>query len=292
MTPAGADYWELRLRCHPDASEAVANYLWEAGALGVVEETSPDQLRAFFPPAPPAEAIRDGLVAYLESLHELGLPAAPGPVELHRLADGAWGEAWKAHFRPFRLGPFWISPPWERPRLEAGEYLIQIHPGRAFGTGQHETTRLCLLLLSALVASAPLPRALDVGTGTGILAIAAARLGLPECLAIDVDPDAVASARESVRLNQVGHCVRVALASPEDLDRPPFSLILANLLTRTHQALLPSYGRLLVPGGQAILGGILATEGDQMAAALDACGFGIVGRITGEEWCALRAGRR
>lgn len=134
-------------------------------------------------------------------------------------------------------------------------------------------------------------RAVDIGTGSGILAIASVVLGISECLAIDIDPDAVAAALENVRLNQVNHKVRVALASPESLDEPPFAMVLANLLTPTHQALLSLYGRLLAPGGRAILGGILAAEGDQMAAALDASGLRVRERIMGKEWCVFQVER-
>lgn len=288
MTSGGFDYLEVRLTCHPDASEALMNYLWEAGALGVVEA---EELRAFFPPIESLEGIREKLVTYLHSLEALGLPGALGPVELGRLTDSAWGEAWQIHFRPFRVGRFWITPPWERPRLGDGECVIQINPGRAFGTGQHETTQACLRLLDDLLRGARPTRALDIGTGSGILAIAAVGLGIPECLAVDLDPDAVAAARENVHLNQVDHKVRVALASAENLEELPFALILANLLTETHQTLLPLYPRLLSPGGQVILGGILAVEGDQLAAALRAGGLRVVERIEGAEWCAFRVER-
>ncbi len=289
MTSGGFDYVEVRLACHPDASEAVTNHLWETGALGVVEA---EELRAFFPPRESPEAIRERLSTYLRSLETLGLPGALGPVELGRLTDSSWGEGWRIHFRPLRVGRFWITPPWDRPPLGDGECLIRINPGRAFGTGQHETTRICLRLLDDFLKGARPTRALDIGTGSGILAIAAVGLGIPECLAVDVDPDAVAAARENVHLNQVDHKVRVALASAESLEEPPFALILANLLTETHQALLPLYSRVLAPGGQAVLGGILAVEEDQLAAALRAGGLRVVERIGGAEWCALRVERR
>ena len=276
-------YWELRLACHPEAAEALTNYLWEAGAVGVVEE---EGLRAFFPAAQSPDAIRRDLAAYMGSLEALGLSGVSGPIELHRLAARAWDTAWQAHFRPLRVGRFWIAPPWERPRVGAGAHLIQIRPGRAFGTGQHETTQLCLKLLDGLGESPP-HRALDIGTGTGILAIAAVRLGVAECLAIDTDPDAVAAARDNVELNRVGRRVRVRVATPAQVAEPPFALLLANLLTETHQALLPDYRRLMIPGGRAILGGILTTDEDQMAAALGAHGFDNHERIRKAEWCAF-----
>jgi len=282
-------YWELRLACHPEASEALTNYLWEVGALGVVEE---ERLRAFFPAVRSPETICQHLVTYLHSLQTLGLPGTLGPIEVLKLNDSAWEKAWQVHFRPVRVGRVWIVPPWERVSAGVGECVIQISPGRAFGTGQHETTQGCLQLLDTLLTGAPPARALDIGTGTGILAIAAVALGVPQCLAIDIDPDAVAAARENVDLNQVDRHVRVVLASPDSLGEPPFTLILANLLTDTHRPFFSVYDRLLAPGGQAILGGILAPETDQMAALLAAFGFRIAERIAGEEWCALRAERR
>lgn len=283
----GQHYWELRLACRPEATEALTNYLWEAGAVGVVQE---EALRAFFSSAESPEAIRQKLAAYLNSLEALGLPGASGPIDLHPLAESAWDTAWQAHFRPLRVGRFWIAPPWRHPGLGAGEHLIKIRPGRAFGTGQHETTQLCLELLDRLRGSPP-PRALDIGTGTGILAIAAVLLGVTECLAIDVDPDAVAAARENIELNRAGRRARVRVATPEQVAGPPFALLLANILTETHQALLSAYWRLMVPGAQAILGGILSAETNEMVMALGAHGFGIHERVRKAEWCALRVER-
>src|SRR5262249_6957713 len=140
---------------------------------------------------------------YTEGLRALGL-AAPDAPTVRPLADADWGEAWKAHFRPLPVGTRWlIVPPWESAALEPGRLTLVIEPARAFGTGHHGTTAGCLVQLEEIVERDAPTSAIDLGTGSGILAIAAARAGVARVLAVDEDPDAVAAARANAARNGV-----------------------------------------------------------------------------------------
>jgi ribosomal protein L11 methyltransferase len=268
-------YVELTVDAGEDATEALTNFLWEQGAVGVVEDLNvgaPARLRAFFPVATASAALTDRVEAYLDGLRALGLSVGATAI-VAPLADTDWAAAWREHFRPVPVGrTLLIAPPWEMP-AKSERIVLAIEPGRAFGTGHHGTTAGCLELLEALVAADRPARALDLGTGSGILAIAAARLGVGEILACDTDPDAVAATEGNVARNSVSDHVRAVVADVASLDAAPAPLVLANLLAAAHRALGPRYRELVTPGGVLVLGGLLDGEGDDIAAALAAHGF-------------------
>ena len=190
-----------------ETSEAVTNRLWELGAVGVVEEDAAGAatLRAFFPPGTDAAARAATLREYLGELVALAVPGAQARVEVAPLPDEPWADAWRAHFRPVPVGRrLLVCPPWELPSRSEERTVIVIEPGRAFGTGGHGSTRSCLGLLERVLASGRVARAVDVGCGSGILAIAAAALGVPRVEAIDLDPDAVAATDENARPQRRG----------------------------------------------------------------------------------------
>lgn len=267
-------YWELAVSAPPAVEEALTNFLWELGALGVVGEEEPGlelRLRAFFPPDAGAD-VGTRLADYLAGLRALGLPA-PHDSIVSRVADVDWAQAWRAHFRPLSVGRrLLIAPPWEA--CAAGERIaIVIDPGRAFGTGHHATTLGCLESLEDIIACASPRAAIDLGTGSGILAIAAARLGVPSVLAVDDDPDALASAAANIRRNGLTDRVRPVQRDAAGLTSAAVDLVLANLLTRAHLRLGPDYARYVTPGGALVLGGILDEEARAVGAAIAAQGF-------------------
>ncbi len=282
-------YWELALTVDDATSEALTNFLWEQGALGVVEEELAGRaptLRAFFADVVPSAALDARLRTFLMSLGALGFTAAPSPT-ITPLADRDWNEAWREHFRPLAVGRrLLVAPPWDVPRSSDRMVLI-IEPGRAFGTGHHGSTAGCLELLERVLEATAAETAIDLGTGSGILAIAAARLGVPAILAVDDDPDAVAVATANVRINDVSGRVTCRRADAV-LDAPPASLVLANLLAAAHVRLTASYRRLLTPGGALLLGGILDGEADEVRRRLRADGFAMADALSIDGWTALR----
>jgi len=286
---SSSHYWELTVGAPGDLSEGLTNLAWELGALGVVEEEEPGRgarLRAFFPETIAASALEESVRRYLDGLRALGFaPAAD--VRVAALADENWADAWRVHFKPRAVGQrLLIAPPWDLPAPN-GRIVIEIEPGRAFGTGHHGTTAGCLEALEAAIERDPPSRMLDVGTGSGILAIAAARLGVASVLAVDDDPDAVACAMANAARNHVSDRVRCALADAATLREPRAPLVVANLLSAAHRRLAAQYLRSLTPGGTLLLGGILDAEAADLGGAL--ADHGLVHRASRsvEGWTTL-----
>lgn len=292
-------YWLLAVSLGAEdlaAAEAVTNFLWESGATGVVEDIEPAArgLRAFFPPGREPADVGRGLGEYLAELRLLGISVGAGAVEVRRLPEEAWADAWRAHFRPLPVGRrLLVCPPWEVPSAAAAgpgaRTLVVIEPGRAFGTGGHATTRGCLELLERALGAMPAARVLDIGTGSGILAIAAARLGAEDVRAIDVDPDAVAAALANAERNQVAARVRVTLGSFEEAS--PADLVLANLLGATHVAAAPLLARCCTASGRLIAGGLLVHEAPAVVGAYVPEGFQLTELVEREGWASLALSR-
>lgn len=265
-----AGYWELTVGVPGDLSEGLTNLAWELGALGVVEEERPGSgatLRAFFPETVAAATLEESVRQYLDGLRELGFAPARN-LRVAALADENWAEAWRAHFTPRPVGRrLLIVPPWDGHAAD-GRLVITIEPGRAFGTGHHGTTAGCLEAIEAVVERDHPSRMLDVGTGSGILAIAAARLGVGAVLAVDDDPDAVACAMANAARNHVSDRVRCVLADAAALREPRVPLLVANILSAAHRRLAEQYRRSLAAGGTLLLGGILDAEATDVVAAL------------------------
>jgi ribosomal protein L11 methyltransferase len=259
----------------PEADEDLATaLLWEAGTAGIEVAPSRDGravLLAYFAD----EASLEPLAA--------GIPAAT--VESVPVPDVDWVARFRESFRAFRAGQFLIAPPWDEwdGTSDGGERLV-IDPGRAFGTGTHESTRLCLRALEVLARQRSLGRVIDVGTGTGILAIAALRLGADAAVATDTDPDALSAARAHAELNRVSLSL-VRADGPRPLRPRSADLVLANLtapLLVTHAAGLSA---LRAPGAALILSGLLEDDMDTVTAAYEACGRPEV--LRDGEWAAL-----
>jgi ribosomal protein L11 methyltransferase len=179
-----------------------------------------------------------------------------------------------------------VAPPWDVPPWP-GRIAIVIEPGRAFGTGHHGSTAGCLEALEAIVATGVPATAIDLGTGSGILAIAAARLGVGHLLAVDDDPDAVASTIGNAALNGVADRVTAVMADAAAPAAGPVPLVLANLLTAAHLRLAPAYRRHLVEGGALVLGGVLDGEAAALTDALGAQGFVRETTRSIQEWITL-----
>ncbi|OGT97511.1 MAG: ribosomal protein L11 methyltransferase [Geobacteraceae bacterium GWC2_48_7] len=200
---------------------------------------------------------------YLEQLaldYPSFLPVDP-VVSTVRTED--WSSSWKAHFKPLKVGRrLLIAPTWEEANPGPDDILLRIDPGMAFGTGGHETTRLCLELLERIMDDLPIltvPDVLDLGTGSGILAMAAVKLGAGRVLALDIDPDAVEVARENIAVNGLEDSIELGTTPLEAVDGK-FDVILANILAEELVRLAPDLSRRLTAGGRVILSGILAEK--------------------------------
>lgn len=197
------------------------------------------------------------------------------------LPDEDWLEAWRRDLKPVRAGPFLVLAPWHPQEGEGIPLLIE--PGMAFGTGHHETTRLALAALARHLR--PGEKTLDLGTGSGILAIAAAKLGA-EAVGVDVDGSVLPQAEENAKRNGVR--VRFLLGSLEEaLPLGPFDLVVANLFAELHQELAPRYREALAQGGRLLLTGILREKAPWVRQALEEAGFVPLESQEEGEWVLL-----
>jgi ribosomal protein L11 methyltransferase len=244
-------------------AELLALELWELGATGL-EERDASTLNA-----PDAGAAALTLVASFASEREAeaaiaGLKPRFQPT-LHHVVGDDWKHAYKAYFKPTRVGArLVVRPSWEPYHATGDEVVLTLDPGAAFGTGTHESTRLVLEALQAQLE--PGTRVLDVGCGSGILAIACLLLGAERARAIDVDPEAVAVARENARINGVAERLQADAAAVDALDES-YPLVLANIESRVLVPLREALTARVQPGGVLILSGLLTTEREPLLAA-------------------------
>jgi ribosomal protein L11 methyltransferase len=229
---------------------------------------------------------------YCAALTALGFPPAAAP-EIVPLLEEEWASAWQQAFPPRAIGDrLLVLPPWEDVP-PSSRVRVVVEPGRAFGTGHHGSTEGCLRLLEEIASSwgagTPAPRRiLDLGTGTGILAIATLKLGALRVRALDLDPDAMAATERNADLNQCRDRIDLGLGGLEILDdTATFDLVLANILAHTHLALAADYARIVADGGALILGGMLAEEDGRVVEALRPAGFVRTRRLVIEGWSSL-----
>ncbi len=262
-------------------SEDTAARLVEAGAAGVEERGAP------IAAMPGVEGPAGGgalLVAWFgerqaaeRAARALGLEA-----RIDEVADRDWGEAWKRGLSPFSVGPVFVRPSWAAAPAPPGCAEVVLDPGMAFGTGTHPTTALCLEALAEEVSARPGLAVLDVGTGSGLLAIAAARLGAGRVAATDEDPVALRVARENAARN--GVAVELGAQGVGEV-RGPFDLVVANILAATLVELAPALAAQLAPAGLLLLSGILDGQEAQVRRAFRARGLSAGrGRRRGEWW--------
>lgn len=211
---------------------------------------------------------------------------------LEEVIGDAWRDAWKEHFAPFELTPrVTIAPPWSVPAPKAGVRTLVLEPGRAFGTGLHASTSLVASLIDERAASFAGKVLLDVGTGSGILALAALVLGAARAVALDVDPEAVSVAIENAARNQLGDRFSARVGSAADAGGR-YPLVLANIEAKILGPIAGDLVACVAPGGTLILSGILAGERDAMIARYEALGLRHVksmqrGEAAGEAWVAI-----
>jgi ribosomal protein L11 methyltransferase len=266
-----------RIAVHGEEEDLAVTLLWEAGTAGI-------EVLAGTLPGGDDRAV---LLAYFDGdarPHGLAARLADVTIEEIPVPDVDWVARFREGFRPSQAGGFVIAPPWDIPPGSPEATTLVVDPGRAFGTGSHETTRLCLAALEERAARRPLGRVLDVGAGTGLLAIAALRLGAPSATATDLDPEATSASQVHARLN--GVCLHVVRADGVAAFRPgTFDLVLANLTAPLLQHLAPDLGALPRPGGALVLSGLLEADGPAVQEAFAALG---PPRVSHDgEWVAL-----
>ncbi len=282
--PAPPIRWiEIAVPSHPEAVEAVSEILDRVGYNGIaVDETQgggPHVVKAYVVYDRVARIKVRRVKEAIGRLRAFGLGPV-GEVEIRRIADEDWLESWKAQFTPIRIGPFFVRPSWSTARAEGVEIVLD--PGMAFGTGLHPTTRQCLEAVGELDLGGR--SVLDVGTGSGILAVGAVKRGAARVVAVDTDPLAVRAAAENARRNAVS--IEVREGSAVDV-AGAFDVVLANLVADVLVRIATDLRARLRPGGTLVCAGIVREKGEAVARALAVAGLTIHGRDLREDWVRL-----
>jgi ribosomal protein L11 methyltransferase len=271
-------WYAIEVRAASAERDAVA--AWLVGRTGqAVEERADGTLVSFALDLPAAEALETALAA------ELG----PVPTSRRELAEVDWTTAWRAGLGARRVGRFVIVPTWVPHPAEAGELRITLDPEMAFGSGEHGSTRGALVLLQRWLR--PDDRVLDLGSGSAILSIAAARLGAKRVVGIELDPEAMPAAALNVERNGVADQVRLVEGDAAAMTPllGPADLIVSNILRLVNLTLLPAIRDALAPGGRAIFSGMETAEAGEFGAELARAGFLPCDELADEGWWSVAA---
>ncbi len=296
---------QVTITTSQEASDAVTNYLFERDATGIeIRDTLSSNslsvtLISYFPTDDLiGEQVQD-LRDFLASLTDAGIDTHPAQVTLRSIEEDNWSEQWRSAFPPQKIGKrLVIAPTWDAIVPEPSEILIRLDPGMAFGTGQHATTQLALELLEAAIEDSDVVA--DIGTGSGILGIAAAKLGAKRVDAVDLDATTIPIAQSNIQLNEVGSVIRLYQGDGLNvLEKQKYPLIVANILTKVILPMIPRCPEFLEPVGRLILSGILVQEASQVEAQLSENGFRVLEvrqlkesqevAQTGENWVGILA---
>jgi ribosomal protein L11 methyltransferase len=309
------EWLEITVVCSPEQAEAVADVLARYAPGGVAiqqnaldltgDEWQPDgplepvaSVRVYLPVEPGLDEKRRRVEEALWHLRQI----APIPEPQFRtVAEEEWANAWKEHFHVTRIGQrFVIKPSWRAYAPRPDDVVIELDPGMAFGTGLHPTTQMCLMALEKHLR--PGERVLDVGTGSGILAIGAVKLGAAMCLAADIDPVAVEAARANVAANNVGDKIQVEQGSlaqisntkcqissaPFEIWNLEFDILLVNILAKIIIELAgQGLGDVVKPGGLAVFAGLIDTQEAEVRQALERIGLRMIERSREQDWVGL-----
>ncbi|GGD71621.1 50S ribosomal protein L11 methyltransferase [Paenibacillus nasutitermitis] len=320
-------WYELMISTTEQAIEMITNFLHEMDADGVsIEEsgtlnkqrdTSLGQwyetplndipegqaiIKGYFAEGTDMADLEKAVRPRIDQLREFGIDPGDYRITTVIVDEEDWATAWKQYFKPIQVSPrLTIKPTWEEYEPSSGEEIIELDPGMAFGTGTHPTTALCLRTLESVIRGGE--EIIDVGTGSGILAIGAVRLGAKRVLALDLDPVAVSSAAENVKLNHLEPDIQVQLSdllgvlqggdsagsSPAVNVSLPVDLVVANILAEIILLFVEDVYQALKPGGIYIASGIFKNKEDVVEAGLEQAGFIITDRQRDQDWIAFVA---
>ncbi|WP_068775143.1 50S ribosomal protein L11 methyltransferase [Paenibacillus sp. FJAT-26967] len=320
---------EITVYTTEQATEMISNFLHEFGAGGVsIEESGtlnkqrdtsmgqfyehplndiPEgfaEIKGYFLEGSPLEAIMTELKQLVEGLTEFGIDIGTPAYGLREVDEEDWANAWKQYFKPTRITErLTIKPTWEEYEASPEELILELDPGMAFGTGTHATTSLCLKTLEEVIQGGE--DVIDVGTGSGILAIAAAKLGARSVLAVDLDPVAVASASENAVLNGLDDRIHVKLSDLLQVFKEseaghgadlgvtlPVKIVVANILAEVILLFVDDVYKVLTPDGYYVVSGVIQSKEKDVENGLLAAGFEVEAVRRDGEWVAMVARKR
>lgn len=305
---------EISVHTTQEAVEPVSNILHEAGASGVVIEDpeillrdwdvsygeiyqlSPNDyptegviVKAYLPVNDHLTKIMEDIRLSIDNLVQFDIPIGKGEITLAEVHEEDWATAWKKYYKPVQITDrITITPTWEEysPKDEH-ELIIELDPGMAFGTGTHPTTVLCIRALEKYLK--PGDQIIDVGCGSGILSIAAARLGAGSILAMDLDEIAVKSTKINAEINQLADKIKIKQNNLLDGITGPVDIIVSNILAEIIVRFIDEAYRLLPTNGLFITSGIISQKQDEVKSALEQAGFKMVESTTLEDWVSIVA---
>lgn len=287
--------WQISVITSPQAEEAVAALLErlfsQPASVYQSAETLEPVVTVFTPkPSERAHSKREALQAGLQFITDNGLDIGPGRISIRKVPRQNWSESWKKHFKPLEIGPtLLINPSWSRRKPKPGQALVILDPGLSFGTGQHPTTEFCLRQIVAARSPDQPQSFLDIGTGSGLLAIAASKIGYDPVRAFDNDPAAVRIARANAQSNRAAQHISITRTDLTELplqSKTKYSVIAANLID---SLLISQSDRILNrlrPDGRLILAGILTAQFPGVQKAYQTAGLTLLQCKIENEWCS------
>lgn len=319
-------WYEITIHTTEEAEEMISNFFHELGAGGVTIEESgslnkprdtslgqwyelplndiPEGrvvMQGYFVEGTDMDEVLAELKRRVAELSDYGIDTGNPEYSVRLVDEQDWANSWKQYFKPLRVtDKLTIKPTWEPYEASPGELILELDPGMAFGTGTHATTSLCLKTIERVVH--PGDHVIDVGTGSGVLAIAAAKLGADHVLALDLDPVAVSSATENVRLNGLENLITIrhsdllqALRESEGGNvgvKMPVQVVVANILAEIILLFIDDVAQVLEAGGHYIVSGIIQSKEQIIEDALIHAGFEVADKQTDSEWVVFVARKK
>jgi ribosomal protein L11 methyltransferase len=310
-------YIEVQVATTTEASDAVYNILSDAGAAGVVIEDPNDfimmntdekswdyveqelidkmgtdvKVKGYFANEEFNEEKLKTIQSRVNQLDEFGLNKGPGIIETKDVFDEDWANAWKQYYKPVKAGEkIVIKPTWEEYQVQAGDLVIEMDPGMAFGTGTHETTVMCIKLLEKYVT--PDSVVFDVGSGSGILGISAVKLGAKHVECVDIDNVACKVAKENAEHNNVVDKLDVKCGNLLDVVKEKADVIVANIIADIIIGFTADAWKAINPGGIFISSGIIKDRRDEVLDKISSSDFEVLEVLEMGEWCAIAAERK
>lgn len=289
------NWTQITITTSNEASEAVANYLFDMDAHGIELKEAANSTTshiAYFPIDDRIDARITKISSFLTKLPKYGIQPDPATIDINKIATEEWTEAWKSDYHPQKIGKhLLIIPTWQNIKQDDASILIRLDPGMAFGTGYHPTTRLSLRMLEDSLE--PNMQVADIGTGSGILAIAAVKLGAIQVDAIELDPTAIPIANANFKKNDVNKQINLYQGDGICVVNKKYDLILGNILTKAILPIIPTCPPRMEPDGCVIFSGILESELEQVKEVMTENGMQCIQVMDESEddivWVAIKA---
>ncbi|MCE5198132.1 MAG: 50S ribosomal protein L11 methyltransferase [Armatimonadota bacterium] len=283
---------EITIEARDTSADAASNILLEEGCQGAATTQIADEPSGGGPDIVGYLPVDDRLEARLENIRdrvrqlpELGLKLRSKQITIRWVHEEDWADAWKKFFKPIKIGRIVIKPSWEDYAAQADDIIIDIDPGMAFGTGYHDTTQLCLMALQEHLNEGD--TVLDVGTGSGILAMAAARLGASRVVGLENDPVAVDAAQANVNRMGLDDIIKIELAESPLTFKGEADLVLVNIIPKVIIGMAEDLAVKVRPGGKLIASGIVPDRAKDVIGKLESVGLELLEDKRSNEWVAL-----